>query len=446
MALRTRLLPLTAVALIALCASLAFAAPVSRTELPNGLIVVAAQDDSSAVAGVAVVVKASALDEQTYGIGTRAVLEQIILTQGQDALEGLRELASANANRRSRYLVHTDYDLVEARISVEVDELVAGLAKLRAFVFAPDLSEEALEQAREFVQQGYDASHRSPVQTTYELFRAAFYGSGPLAGPMEGDHEAIAAVTLDQVRTLHREEYAASNTVIGIVSPLAAEGAAAAVRDAFGDLPQAPAPQPPALPAPPAQSEVEVGESMDLGQASMVVGVPAAGPADGDWLVGLVINQLLDGPGGRIRRDRALLQALGLVIPSQLLEAHYPIKPLAVPLTRQPYLAIHALCSPTTIERTRRGLLRHLLALRSGSVADAELQLAGRRVINSRVLERRWHGDAALQIAQCEALGMPCYDDAEFAAAVAAITREDLTAFALRHFDRHAIGIQMPAL
>ncbi len=422
------------------------AATVSRSTLDNGMTVLAVQNDSTQVVGVALLVKVSALDEAGYGIGSRAILQQMILTAGHQDLTGLAEVASATISRRSGFGVHTDYDLAEAWVSLSPDELDAGLARLRGYVFAPSLTDETLKQAREFVHQGYDAAHRSPVQVTYELFRTAFHGSGPLAGALEGNHEDVDGVTLDALTRLHAERYVAANAVVCVVSPLPASETAAALARVFGDLPKVPVPPTTPLPAAPAESLVEVEGRADMSHSSLVVGVPLADPAAEDAVVGELIAQVLEGPGGRIRRDRALFSALGLVIPSRLIEEHYPIRPLPIPLTRQPYLALHAMCAADNIEVTRVGLLRQLMALRAGSVSDVEMELARKRLINNHALQYLRPSEAALRLAQCEAFGMPTETDAEFNARVAAISREDLTAYALKHFTRHAIGLQMPIL
>ena len=104
------------------------------------------------------------------------------------------------------------------------------------------------------------------------------------------------------------------------------------------------------------------------------------------------------------------------------------------------------MCDADNIEVARVGLLRQLMALRAGSVSDVEMELARKRLINNHALQYLRPADAALRLAQCEAFGMPTETDAEFNARVAAISREDLTAYALKHFTRHAIGLQMPIL
>jgi predicted Zn-dependent peptidase len=192
----------------------------------------------------------------------------------------------------------------------------------------------------------------------------------------------------------------------------------------------------------PDESMVEVGDSPDLVQASLAVGVPLPSYGDPDFLAAEVIAALLEGRGGRLRRDLGLLQALGLSLPSRLLEEHYPISVLGVPPAHHPYLAVHALAAPRAIERARVGVLRHLLALRTGSVTDEELQRAKARTINAHRLSNQTPADGALYLARRALFGLGGPEEA--VAAVEAITAEDLTAVAKEHFDRHAIGVQMP--
>jgi len=173
------------------------------------------------------------------------------------------------------------------------------------------------------------------------------------------------------------------------------------------------------------------------------VGVPLPAFGSDGYVVGEMICELLQGEGGRVRRDRALLQMLGLVIPSRILAEHYPIDVMPVPISRQPFLALHALCAPSAIERTRAGLLRHLLALRTQSVTDEEMQRACQRLINKNALAYATPASAALHLCRQEAFGNR-EASLHYAHRVAAITKEDLSELALEYFQRHGIGVQMP--
>ena len=333
--------------------------------------------------------------------------------------------------------------MVEGVIAFAAEELGTALGLTAQAFFAPPLDEENLQNARELVGASYDRAHKTPVQATYELFREAFYGSGPLRLPLQGEPDTIAEVTLADLKALHDEQYVASNAVLCVVAPLAPTEIVSAVDAALGSLPKKDAPRRKPLPPLPESSAAEVGSSEDLGQASLVVGVPLPAFGSEDFAVGELITELLRGSGGRIERDRALLQTLGLAIPSRILAEHYPVNVLPVPVSMEPFLAVHALCAPSAIERTRKGLLRHLLALRTQSVSDEEMQRAQARVTNAHALENARPTTSALRLCRYEAFGS-AENSLHSAERAGAVTKEDLTKFALEYFNRHAIGVQMP--
>ncbi len=432
------------ISLAALTLAAAHGAPLARTRLPNGLTVIAAPSEAGRIAGIAVVIGSSMADEPEGLRGARAMLQQlIVLSSHQQINERLAPISSFIDPRSSGLAVNTEWDFVEAALAVHVEELEAGLQLLAEQIFGAQITQEQFDEARELVKRGYDMSHESPVQDTFDLFRRAFYGADPLGESLQGDPDSIDAMTLESVQHFRDTHYVASDAAVCVVAPMSAGEITAAVTAAFGALPTLPAPPAAEVPAPPADSRVEVGDGAGLAQASMVVGVPLPPAGDPEYVAGEMIAELLDGRGGRLRRDLSLLQTLGLAIPTRLLEEHYPIGVLPVSMSRRPFLAVHALCSPNTIERTRRGLLRHLLALRTGGVTKAELERARRRVINAHMLRNQRPVERALYLADREMFGLGDVD--EVVAAAQAVTGDDLSAVAREYFGRHAVGVQMPA-
>lgn len=418
---------------------------VSRTVLANGLTVLSAPADHGQIAGIAVLLKVGMVDEPQGMRGARALLQQIVVIDSHAQINADRSPASAFVNPRTSGLgVNTDWDFVEVSLATDADELAIGLETVARQVFGVTLDAERLGEARTLVSRGYDLSHQSPVQATFELFCQALYGRGPLGEPLQGDPAGLAAISLERLQAFRDAYYVPGNAVLCVAAPQPAEEVLAAVRAAFDAVPAAPLPPRPPVPEPPAQSLVEVGESADLVQASLVVGVPLPPYGDPQFPAGQMIAELLGGRGGRLRRDLSLLQTLGLAIPTRLLDQHYPVSTLPIPVSQRPFLAVHALCSPNTIERTREGLLRHLLELRTRTVAEAELARARQRAINRILVEQAAPVDLAVLLARRELFGVG--DVRAAVAALEAVTAADLSAVAQQYFERHAIGVQMPTI
>jgi predicted Zn-dependent peptidase len=430
--------------LIVLVAGAASAAPLPCTVLDNGLSVLAMRSEHLSTASMAIVLPISAADETGRLEGARAVLQQTLALDSHRSVSESGVPGSGLIRSTTAGLdVNTNWDFVEASYTVALDELDEALAMMAEQIFVHELTPESFEQGRELVQRGYDASHDSPVQTTFDLFRLALYGDAPMGRPVQGDPEALEQMSLEALQAFRADHYVPGGAWLCVVSPLPADEAVAAVNRAMGGLPAASPPAEPQVSTPPEESLVEVGESFDLVQASMVVGVPLPSYGDPLFPAGEVIAALLDGPEGRLQRDLSLLQTLGLSLPTRVLEEHYPIGTLPVPAARDPYLAIHALAAPRSIERVRVGLLRHLLALQTGSVTEAELERARQRMINAHRLSTARPAEAALYLARRALFGLGDGDEA--VAAIEAVTPEQINAVAARYFNRHAIGVQMPA-
>ncbi len=417
---------------------------ISRSTLDNGLTIVAAQSEAVEVAGMALVIGASVGDEPDDLQGARALLQQAIAIAAQERVSENRRPLSAIINGQSAGLaVNTDWDFVEVTFTTVVEELPAGLDLLADSAFGAELTQEQFDQAAALVRRSHDQSHESPVQNTFDLFRAAFYAKNPMGRALYGDPAQFESMNLDALQDFRDSYYVPANAWLCIVSPLPPDDAVASARDSLSELPARPAPPSAEVPEPPGRSLVEVGDSPDLVHASMVIGVPLPDYGDPLYPAGEMIAALLDGRGGRLRRDLSLLQGLGLSIPKRLLDEHYPLGTLPLPVAHRPFLAVHALSSPRRIERVRVGLLRHLLALREGSVTEAELERARQRVINAHRQATERPGEAALYLARRAFFGLG--DAEETVAAVEQVTSEDMSRVAQEYFDRHAVGIQMPA-
>ncbi len=422
----------------------AFAGAVSQTVLDNGLTVLAVQSEAASMAGIGLVIGSSVADEPEDLQGGRALLQQMMTVDQQDRLaEQLRPVSAVVKGRGSAFAVNTDWDFVEISMAVAAEEFSEGLDIVANSVFEVELKQETLDRSIRLVKEAYDRHHQSPVQLTFDLFRGSFYGAHPMGRGLYGCPEQFEEIELADVQRFRDQHYVSANAWLCVVSPFDPEDAIAEVRGSFDHLSSSSPPPETMHPEVPERSTVEVGDSRDLVQASMVVGVPLPGYGDPLFHAGEIIAAVLEGPSGRLRRDLGLLQALGLSIPSRLLEQHYPISTLPVPTTQRPYLAIHALCSPRQVERVRTGLLRHLLALREGTVTETELERARKRVINSHRHATDRPTEAALYLARRAFFGM---GDAEEAIAnIQQVTDEDLSEVARRYFDRHAIGVQMPS-
>ena len=106
-------------------------------------------------------------------------------------------------------------------------------------VFGVTLDAERLDEARTLVGRSFDLSHQSPVQTTFELFRQALFGRGPLGEPLQGDPKTLAAIGLEALQAFRDAYYVPGNAILCVAAPQPAEEVLASVRAAFEAAPAA---------------------------------------------------------------------------------------------------------------------------------------------------------------------------------------------------------------
>ena len=418
-----------------------------RAVLDNGLVTVVGQNTAANVAAVFVGFRVSAATETQGYYPARALLQEHDRSRLAELLEsdpGFSPLAvDLQAGGRLRF--NTEWDYVQLAATCTPQNLDLLLQLVARVIFADSLSPELAEAARQRLTQHSTISQAQPPEQAYYLFRQAMLGETPAARPVFGDPESIEALTLDELTAFRQRYFVAGNAAIVIVSPQSAQEIGQLVQRSFGSYRQGrPSLPTTADPRSLRQSDVQVGSDSLSGLATVVLGVALHPPGTKGFRVGQVLHQILAGPQGRLRRDRALLRSLALNLPFQLLVKRFPLRALPVTLEANPYLAIYAEADPTALESTRRALLRHFDSFQEGSIRPDELVRAKQRVINDMALTMQRPTALATRLGQYEMLGLDCTGVQHDAAQVAALTIQDIVDTVNDYSQHYYIGVLLP--
>ena len=139
------------------------------------------------------------------------------------------------------------------------------------------------------------------TQATFLLFLAAHYGDHPYGRNPLGTENSVRSMTPEDLKAYYERWADPRNMVIGISGDIDAGEALAAVREAFGEMPQRPGYAAlGALPVPSHDGVRRVEERRDKQQAHFVIGYPGARFTDPDRYALDVLGSALAGMGGRL--------------------------------------------------------------------------------------------------------------------------------------------------
>jgi len=431
----------------ALCVVLSatcYGAEVRSTVLDNGLSVVTCTYQASDVASVFVGFRVGAGVAQPVGIRAllhehnRARVEQLLADD-----ESFAELASHLRDAGSvQWRVEWDYLQMHAVCtSAHLEDI---LRLIRAGLFAPDIQSDLLEQGRQRLKQEYDSLPDRPAEQAYYLFREAMLDEVVGAQPVFGKPERLAEITTQQASDFAHKYLRAANATVVVVSPLSGEQALHLVEDALGTVKRGISASREARSCHP-NSRVRVGGNPQARLATVVVGVSLPTPRQRGFLVGQLLYHILNGPQGRLARDRSLFHTLALNLPFRLLAARTPLSTLPVAMSNCPHLAIYAECAPDAVRNVDEQLLRHINSLGAGAIRPEELQQAKRKLINSRARTMLTAARLAVQLGRMQMLGVAPDSFADDTARIEQLTVADITALAQTHFQNHYVGVQMPS-
>ncbi|MEO0249295.1 MAG: pitrilysin family protein, partial [candidate division WOR-3 bacterium] len=189
--------------------------PVQRSVLPNGLVLLSAEEHSLPFVTVQVLVHAGArLDPPGQGglasMTARALLfgtEKRGLDVINEQLDFMGASLSADAGR--------DYAVISLRVLTK--DFSKGFALLMEVLEKPLFPDSEIEKEVTRTLAAIRAQEDDPAQVAEREFIKALYGNGPYAQPVMGTTESVKRLNAVSVKRFHRDFYGPRNTIFVIV-------------------------------------------------------------------------------------------------------------------------------------------------------------------------------------------------------------------------------------
>ena len=282
---------------------------VVKEVLGNGIRVIVRENHAVPVVAVEAGFLAGVRGEPVGKAGV-SNLTAAMLVKGT-AQRSAREISEAVENMAadlSGYSTRNSFGLTGKFLQRDFEK---GFRLFAESLLEPSFPAEELEKKRIETLGVLKQQKDQLTQATFLLFLAAQYGGHPYGRNPLGTEDSVRAIAPSDLKAYYGRWADPRNMVIAISGDIDAEEALAAVRKAFGEMPQRPGYAPlGALPVPSHDAVMKVEEQRDKQQAHFVIGYPGARFTDPDRYALDVLGSALAGMGGRLfvnLRDRKSL-------------------------------------------------------------------------------------------------------------------------------------------
>ncbi len=296
--MRTRKIRPAATVLLAvvLCLSAAPAGAAAlgqREVLPNGMVLLVAEQRAVPIVTVSMLIHAGSVQDPPGKPGVANLVAQL-LTQGtktrtapqiSEAIEFIGGSLSVDAGQETTTL----------SLSVLSKDLDTGLDLMADVLLNPVFEQADLQRKINETVAGIKRDQEDPGTVSWQAFLAEVYGSHPFGRPVEGTEQSVPTITRDDVVQFHAAYYRPNKTILAVVGDVGMADLKARLQARLGGW-QAGGPTvtPPPPPAPLPQRVVKTIQRQ-VTQANINLGNLAITRGSPDYYPVQVMNYILGG-------------------------------------------------------------------------------------------------------------------------------------------------------
>jgi zinc protease len=296
-------------AFVASASTPAAAAKIERIVTPRGLEVWHVRDDTLPMVSMEFAFRGGSAQDPSDKSGL-ATMAAALLDEGageldanafQERLEGRAIVLNFSAQR----------DSMRGSLKSLTEHRAEAVDLLRLALSAPRFDNEAIERVRAGMSAGIRRRSTNPNDIAGDRWFARAFPNHPYGRPSRGTLESVAAIGQEDLRALHRKQFARSNLKIATIGAIDGKDVAVLVDKAFADLPERAdlASVPDA--APQGSGERDVVQ-LDVPQTVITFGGVGLKRADPDFIPAFVLNHILGGGTFSSRLYREVREKRGL--------------------------------------------------------------------------------------------------------------------------------------
>lgn len=410
---------------------------IARAELPNGIVVLARENQVSPSVVVGGYLWAGSISEPAAQAGLASLTSGMLMrgTERRTFGEINEALESVGARLGFSAGVHST-SFGGKGLAEEIDLLIEILADcLERPAFPP----AELEKLRGQVVTGLRRRAFDTEQMAGLTFNALLWPDHPYGRSVLGYEETIAGLTREAVADFHRCRYTPQGMVISITGAVAPEAAIDKVRATLGEWENAAGIANHAIPPRVGIEERQTQRVRVPGktQSDIVIGWPGVARCDADYYSAQLTNTVLGVFGMMGRLGDTIREEQGL--------AYYAYSELEAGLGQGSWSAAAGV-SPENVERTVEAICQQVRRLRDTPVPAEELADSQSYLIGSMPLRLETNEGVARTLLDMERYGLGLDYLQRFADLILGVTVEDVREMANKYLDPevYALAIAGP--
>lgn len=361
-----------------------------------------------------------------------ARLTNSLLTEGADELDA-NAIAEAFERVGARLSSDSQRDMatLSLRSLTEPAILETALEHFALLLHRPSFPEDALERQRRQMLTTLQSQRQRPGSIANRAFNEAVFGEHPYASPVNGNEEALATLTREQIKAFHRRYYVAQNLIVAMVGDLSRSEAETLAEGLANGLP---AGQPaPALPKVAALAEASARHIRhDTSQTHILLGQPGVKRGDADYFPLYVGNHILGGGGLVSRISEEIREKRGLA---------YSASSNFLPMRERGPYTLRLQTRNDNTEQAITVLRQTLQDFVSEGPSEAELEAAKKNLIGGFALNTDSNSKLLAYIAMIGFYGLPLDYLEGFIGQVDAITSEQIREAYQRRIDPQRMAL-----
>lgn len=289
----------------------AFALPLVRDSLPNGLAILTYEDNRLPIVDIAVVCRSAAAEDPTGKEGTAHLVANLLLrgdaTRNADSVADILGFLGAQAN------ANADYDRTSITLRCLAKDLEQALDVIADAVLRPAFDQKEFERAQNQELSQARRSLDSPGGLLGQTFRRLLFGAHRYALPANGDTGSLARLTREDLISFHRVHYRPNNCFVVAVGDFDRDRLLQSIERRFGSWEPAaiPLPDHPRLCSPPGL-RVKLVTRPEMNQTYIEFGHPGISVFDDDMLATRLMSFILGGSPKSSRMGNSVREEGGL--------------------------------------------------------------------------------------------------------------------------------------
>ena len=393
---------------------------VTRTRLPNGMMLLVRENPSAPVVAASLIVRMGTRWE-TYQTAGLSNFLQLMVVRGTTTMDGTQivETADRMGGTIEAYGEADNAEIAATALDRYWKEMLALVADV---TLRPSLPDGTVGAVRDFLARQVRNRGDKPYDVALDTLLAKTFGSNPYGWDAIGRRESLERAGRPALIEHYQRHYVPGGLVLAVSGNVKAAEVRAEVERLFGSLPAGPVPAPEQVPPAARAAEREV-LTVPGAQAQIFMGGLAPAMTEPDFAAMKLVSTVLGGGmAGRFFSELRDKQGLAYTTGTQQ------------PMRVDPgyFLAILG-TAPANVERAEAALREQLQRIQREPVSADELRVAKAYLLGTLAMDRRTNARQAWYLASLEQAGVGYEFLDRYTAQVRAATAADLQRVAQRY-------------